>query len=638
MKKRLITIISFLIAVLLGFSSMGCNLVTTDTEKDMKQIVATVCIDKDGGAPVEEIEKQEMIISYLNYGYYYVQANGWTNEQVFTYILNTLVQNRIIIQNAMKDIDEGNAPFTNYYKDETIEKWNIERYLTKFDGIDADTNLISDINEAKYQAIKSMNEMIEGYIDEEESNKVGDGLTEEVRTVPTDASNVEDEVTEQDKLDVIADGVKKGELGSKEIKAYNKVLKMLETNALLGDDFDGEDVTTTDYYKNLLKTSQENVLLNKYQKAVNLSNRSKITYEMLEEKYAEMYAQQQESYNLSRTDFAAALESVSADNPVLYNPYGGYGYVYNLLIGVDDIQEAKISALEGTDAEKQEARREILENTIIKDLRSTWILSGYDFDYSTKKFTGDYTFLEDAKYSLPFEGEVTLLNPDREEDEDAEYRIESVKEFGVKSFLEYVNEYVYLDSSEVKPLEKGDAGWASWKYYVYQNSTKPENFDDKINELLFAYSTDSGSLNKYKGYLVSPAPGLTENETYMQEFADAGRELLGLGGSSYVVAATDYGYHIMFYSEIVSAQTGYDNLTDYLIAQGISNPKETYNEMVNGWDDYEDTDSYLYKLMNVYSSSYVSNALSEKTQAIVDTFYNSTCVTKYTNAYQDLLK
>ena len=57
MKKFLKTLAAGTLSLVMGLSVFGgCNLVTTDSERDMNQVVATVQIDKS--APKEEIYKK----------------------------------------------------------------------------------------------------------------------------------------------------------------------------------------------------------------------------------------------------------------------------------------------------------------------------------------------------------------------------------------------------------------------------------------------------------------------------------------------------------------------------------------------------------------------------------------------------
>lgn len=631
MKKKLITIIAVMCALIMSLTSLSaCNLVTTNNDKDMEQVVATVAID---GAPTENITKREMILAYMNYGYYYVNY-GYTRQQVFEIIIDNLVSTRIMVQNALKTFNED-ATFTP--KNAGKDKWDVERYLTVENTTDSEGNIVlSEINEATYNTYHTINHMIESYMDEEENK--ADTLTETVRDVPTGAAAAE--LTDAEKQDYIDEGIIKGEIGSAERKAYNKFIKLLENNSLLGAAYNG-DVKDTDYYKDTLKSAEESIINNKYENIVKESARKEITFETLKDRYVEMYEAQKSGYDNNKTAYESALSSNSAKSPLVYNPFSGYGYVYNLLIGASDEQTTAINYLYNSDnnnystLKRATLRRDILQSTIAKDLRSTWILSGYDFDYATKRFTGDYAFATD---SLEFKGEVTLIK-EKGEETAAEYRIDSVNEYGLDEFIELINEYVY--GSTVGAIVNDPENPSV--YYKATVSAKPDEYEKKINELLFAFSTDSGSLNTYKGYSISPIPDAGQSETYMQEFADAARELIGLKGASYMITATTYGYHIMFFSEVLNADTSFDNLVDYLnyvYGENLTETewKERFEDMLDTWDDYKDTDGYLYIFEDAVSSSYVSNALELKQNEVINKYRNDTnYVVVYTNRFSDLL-
>lgn len=62
-----------------------------------------------------------------------------------------------------------------------------------------------------------------------------------------------------------------------------------------------------------------------------------------------------------------------------------------------------------------------------------------------------------------------------------------------------------------------------------------------INELSFAYNTDTAGLNPYLGYSV-----VTGKTNYMTEFEYAAQAVCKEGAGSYIVAPTDYGWHIIY--------------------------------------------------------------------------------------------
>ncbi len=635
MKKRIVTIVSLLIALIMGLGIMGgCNLVTTNNERDLNQVVATVKVIDDDNFKAEEIKKREMIMAYLNYGYYTYQ--GYSQEVVFTNLINNLVESRIMVQNAMLSFESGVAPFENVYKNGAIEKYNVERYLTKDDVYEGDTLVaLSDVNEIEYKAIKNMNDFISSYVEKEEAG-VGDTLTIETRTAPTNAS-VDTEVSAQEKKDYIAKGIDKGDNDAKRRTAYLKFIELLKNNELLGDEYE-DDIKQTVYYKNTVKNQQESKLIEKYENCIKDAERSKVTFETLKENYQEMYEAQQEKYNASASDFSSALSSATADNPIVYSPYSGYGYVYNLLLGASDEQTAQVSALTDTPEVRKTKRAQIFEGITVKDLRGSWILSGYDFDMDTKCFTGDYTLTESA-YSLPFQGEVIKVkDKNDEEGTSAEYRIKE-NEMGINEFITFMENYVYgseqigMSTNNVDVKKKCEI------------SSAPDDYDERIQELLFAFSTDPGSLNTYKGYVISPVPAPGASETYVQEFADAGRELLTMGKNSYIMVATDYGYHVMFYSSVLEQNSGYPTLEEYLDSLdstrgGFASWSEYYDNMIASWNDKDaDTDFYLYTLQTLYSGKMEESILSEIESSVIEkNKSDSSKVVIYKDRYQNLLQ
>ena len=132
---------------------------------------------------------------------------------------------------------------------------------------------------------------------------------------------------------------------------------------------------------------------------------------------------------------------------------------------------------------------------------------------------------------------------------------------------------------------------------------------------MFAFSTDSGSLNTYKGYVIKPKVDGANSEEYVKTFGDAGRELLSKG-SGYVVVASDYGYHVMFYSQKFDTSYDFNNLVDYLdtlnIDKGSLTWEEFFNEQKADWENFTEENSYLYYL----ASSVVSSDISIETERI----------------------
>ena len=624
MKKKLIKFLTVILSVVMGVATLGgCNIVTDNAERDLNQVVATVNVNQK-----ENIYKKDLVMAYMNGGYIYVQYYGYDVATVYNMILNDLVDNRIMVQVAYEEFEK--TPVA----DDTKAKYTPERYL------DAE-----EITDAKYSTYKSINNLFDSYSEDTSNAEKKDTLIFDVRTVPTNAANKEKELTKAEKDAYIAKGF---DITSTEYKraAFNKVITLLKDNGLLGSEYNGS-VETTDYFNRLLKNNFESKIIEKYEDAIKQNIINDLTYDKLAASYNDKLENQKA---WSNSEFVSALSSATATSPILYSAFGTYGYVYNLLLGVSDYQSAKISELQHekehehlTEAEYSTFRKDILYGTVAKDLRASWILSGYDFDLASKKFTGSYTFAktegenEVAANSLPFQGEVTKL---RDADEDkglsAVYRVDSVKTFGLEEFVDFVNNYVYGDNKGGLSNDK-DRFWE----YDSVDSSRPAEYDAKINELLFAFSTDSGSLNTYKGYVIKP-----ENDEYVKTFGDAGKELLEAGGCSYKVVASDYGYHFMFFSEVWTANKEYATLDAYLNTLDIDGVKTAdewkayFDAQKDNWEDFEEENNFLYFLANELISTKLSDATTRsRTNVVTEYRYgehkDSTVI--YTDRFKDLL-
>ena len=133
-----------------------------------------------------------------------------------------------------------------------------------------------------------------------------------------------------------------------------------------------------------------------------------------------------------------------------------------------------------------------------------------------------------------------------------------------------------------------------------------------VNEILFAYSTDPGSLNTYMGYAVSPY-----QTNFVPEFEYAAQKVVEEGVGSYAVCATDYGWHIIFctfkYTNTGDIYGGYNHAE----ALGEEN---TFSKMY-----YE---SLKTTAISDYTSSIQGNVLNN---------YKEDSVTLYKSRYKDLL-
>ncbi len=645
MKKRLLAIASFIMALVMSIACLGgCNLVTIDSDKDMEQVVATVSIESGVSS---KLYKQELIMDYLNYGYQYVQAQGYTMEQALELVIDSRVNTMILTQYAMKYLDE-NGEVAN---SQITDKWNPERYLSNVDTADD----VSDINQAKYTVYNAINSMLDSFATEGDSTKVGESSIQASRATPTGAA-VDTEVTKDEKLEVLADGFDIGP-DAKRREAFNKFINFLKINNLLGNDYKNNDITTTAYYKENLQNAKEAIVLEKFEEAykkqaleeLNLNfDEDTNNLENFDDAKVLFEDKKQDQMDMTNEEFVTALKEATAQSPVLYGAYGTYGYVYNLLLGIDDVQTSLIGKIDASksDSEKALERADILATTRIKDLRASWVEANYEYDEATKKFGGDYTFTS-VDNSLPFQGDVEVLKA-KTDDEDAEYRA-TAPYIGLDQFIRSMNNYMktgtFADTAETLTVDSVyNTATLAGSVKASGTYSDVEEYKEKINELLFAFSTDDGSLNTYKGYVIQPEVDAQKSEEYVATFAEAGRLLLSVGGQRYVIVASDYGYHVMFFSEVFNAGTGANlDLEQFLNANcdkgEYASWSAYYDAMMADFFEWEDTDNYLYVLMAAKCQSRVTNKFERLQKSTITKYLYQTegAVEINTDSYADLL-
>ena len=586
MKKRFFGILATVLSLIVSVTGLfGCKLITTDPDRDAKQVVATVDIIRK-----DEITKMDVMVGYLDFGFTYEYYYGYTKAKALQLVLDTLVENSVMYQTAVLDFESGKAPFENAVVNSDEAKYSADRYLTE-----------KEIVEAEYYVRKLMESYLHSYLENHEHG-AGDTAIGEVRTVPTNATN-DTEESYEDKKEYVKEPF---DIDStpEQSDSYNRVIEYFDANGVLGEEFNG-DLESTSFYKNTLQTKKENTVLENYQKKINVHAVQGLTFEKLNDEYL-LAKEKQEDFN--NTEFVNALTNATAESPILYSAFGTYGYVYNLLLGVNDIQKAQVEGitLDEETKEYQIERNRILSSIMVKDLRDSWINAGYDFDFESKKFTGDYTFAKDSNNSLAFQGEVVHLNAEHEGEHEytPEYRAEST-DMTLNEFLAFMDNYVYGESVTAQTNSNLDV------YRQVKYTGNVAEYDAKINELLFAFSTDAGSLNTYKGYLIKPEVEGSNQEQYVDSFAKAGRELLEMGGCSYMVVASVHGYHVMFFSEVFKADYGFDSLIEYLNAtEGDLDWASEFEKIKNKADDAIE-DSFLNVLANKLISVIEANAYAK---------------------------
>lgn len=632
MKRKLMTLICLIMATIMGLACLsGCNLITTNNDKDLNQVIATV----DLGDNEEKIYKKDLIMQYLNYGYLYVQNYGYTLEKTYKLLFDNLITMRIMTQGAMQEFEKAKE---EYVVDNSKAVGDPLRYLEEKEAV-----------EAKYGAYKSVNSLLETVLDDKDE-KFQDSLIETVRTIPTNATNKQTELTYEEHLKYIEKGFDVNS-DAEHRKAFNDVVDLLQANGLLNDNdnnitFDKKDLTTSAYFIKSLQSNYESLLLAKLEKKLALEARANLSFDTIEAEYLESKNNQEK---WSNSEFVNALSNSSVSSPVLYSAFGGYGYVHNILLGVNQAQENKINEIKTknpniSNADYVQKRADILDSTLVKDLRSTWVLSNYDAELRGNEliFTGDYTFAKDKANSLAFQGTVNMIKEaDEEKKTPAQFTVTDTKTFELDSFLTFMDSYLGGTATENKGAYKNELGDS---VYNAKKLSGVSEYQAKINELLFAFSTDDGSLNTHKGYVIKPPVDGANKEEFVETFGKAGRILLQQG-EGYVVVASDFGYHVMFYTQGFKVDYSAGSLTDYLNKETGKNLDKAgwstyFNEMKADWKEFSKQEDYLYLTADSLTSAIVTNAFESLERNLINAnrYEESDNVVIYEDRFSDLWK
>ncbi len=583
MKKRLLALF-LVLSLAMGtlFTLTGCALISKDEERDLNQVVATVKVNNRK----DSITKRELISSFNQYGYTYMYYYGMTAEATLDLLLDQLVNRKIVVQKAEEVLPVQNAG--------TIIGNPLEKYLS-----------LNQINTIKKEANETINSAIESYLEKEEEEE-SEEPTEEIRTTPTyEDDGEEEEVTEAD-----IPAVDKN--STKAIKtAYSQFEKDLKKNYYTYDS----------YYESVVKGMIEDEIVSLWEDSVEAG--VTLSFAEVEARYNDMKAVQEGAY-AKPADYNTALGEVSSSKFVVSNEAAGYGYVYNLLIPFSDYQAsvlskytAKYQAGKMSTAEYKAIRQALLSGVQAKDLRESWISAGYDYDFATKIFGEDYC----KTAGIPFDGtvsytytndageEVVLVDTEAPENTKGEYSFVT-NEYSMTDFLAKFDTWMKATDIPAQNSPYLKAGKVDF------TATTLTDAKEMISDLCFAYGSDTGILNSYKGYVSAPAPADNGTETYVKEFAAAARDVVALGAGNYVVVGTDFGWHIVYCTEALNVNSAALNEADLSVAG-----------------------TFTYNFKKVILDSLVTKTISEKQTELLNTYNkNENIVKKYASRYADLSK
>jgi hypothetical protein len=351
---------------------------------------------------------------------------------------------------------------------------------------------------------------------------------------------------------------------------------------------------------------------------------------------------------------------------------GAFGYIYNILLPYSTTQSNRLTELQTylsdgviDDDAYYIARRALLSEIKTTDQRSAWFNgeTDYSFDASETSLSyykgansdRNYLFFENnliktEKYKqLEKYLGLYAYNGKVSKNTDGTYSLTPNKltiDDMLSEFVNYVNFVLGNDGSAQTPTYSSD--YEATTYYKsgskdidyskfvyasglvnYGGANKKSMFVTSsaqyramaaVNELQYAYTTDTSVLSQYIGYSVS-----AYTTSYIKEFEYAAqaaiKEAVKNNCGAYTVCAGDYGWHLIYVTDFYSPAGGEVYATPSWTAEQI-NTEGTFENKFYEW----------------VKDSILTDVATTKRSTIVELFGGDSTVTKYEKTYQDLLE
>lgn len=354
--------------------------------------------------------------------------------------------------------------------------------------------------------------------------------------------------------------------------------------------------------------------------------------------------------------------------------YGKFGFVYNILLPFNAKQNATLtelkSILEADDDDNHYyiERNKLLKEIETEDQRGAWFNGSKDYSFKAEKDkiygggTAGYFGSESGREYLFFEDNLTKsaegerykklqaydgrysYNGKVYENEDGSYALLGNKltiDGMLDEFSAYIN-YVlgdgtgsrvninktsgYYDKTDFmnKVDDKDEVDYSLFLYAtgnvtgldfkrgnLLNSTTDQYKAMSAVNELQFAYTTDTSVLSQYAGYSVS-----AYDTSYIKEFEYAAKYAVQKGAGNFAVCAGDYGWHLIYVT--------------YTFDGG-----DTYTP---DWANNIETEGTFENLFYEWcKSNALADVSTNRREKIINEYNKDSTVTKYQKRYQDLL-
>lgn len=352
-----------------------------------------------------------------------------------------------------------------------------------------------------------------------------------------------------------------------------------------------------------------------------------------------------------------------------------FGYVYNILLPFSSQQQVQLDDLTSklsndviTQDQYYSQRNAILGNITTTDQRSSWFNGGEDYSFDASDSGLSYYNGGDSSRNILF-FENNLTNPERYQTLEKYYGMYTYNGTAVKNsddsytlipnklgiddmlgelkgYLEFglgsgVVDYGYWSEDGNFSSADGTAYYGNTSFedenkeidyskfmYAYgrvnlgefvASDLMNESSDyykamSMVNELQYAYTTDTGILSRYVGYNIG-----AYTTSYIKEFEYAAQYAIREGGvGAFAVCAGDYGWHLIYVTYVL------DPGTDGAI----------YDV---DWSRISTEGTFEYNFYDMLKSSDLENASTRHQSDILQELYNlDSSVVVYEDRYSDL--
>ena len=152
---------------------------------------------------------------------------------------------------------------------------------------------------------------------------------------------------------------------------------------------------------------------------------------------------------------------------------------------------------------------------------------------------------------------------------------------------------------------------------LYDKTSNRYKVMSAVNELQYAYTTDTGVLSNYIGYSVDAA-----DTNYIKEFEYAAQKVINeVGAGGFAVCAGDYGWHLIYVTYAFESDATVYGDVNSLDWTKIDKEEDSFEKLFYEW----------------IKSKNITNISSTRQNEILTQFNIDKTVTKYQKAYQDLL-